>query len=1049
MSFHRGCLLRIVLALAWLVCAPTTANAAAPAADAARWLAQSDTLFTHHTAPLVWGANALAQDGQGFLWASTQTGLVRWDGYRFRNYAADPQTPGALPDSYILSLYEDAHGRLWIGSLAGGLARHEAANDRFVVYKAGPGGMSGPSVSAITGDGHGGLWVGTSSGLDHLEANDAVRAATPAATAAAALPEGGVQALLNDRADTLWAGTQHGLFRRAPGAAAFSAVSLPLPAGKAAGVITRIFQERSGRIWVGTRGDGAFVIDSPTALARAVQEQGESAALASDTVLSIVEAVPGEIWLGTYGGGILVVDAHGGTRRIRRRLGTASSLSDDDVLALFRDRSGLVWAATSTALSQHDPQQRAVLSLLGATGREDGIRSAEVPFILPRRDGRVWLSQGSGGIDIVDPLLGRVGQMDPDRVHPLSALPKGRVLGMVSGPGVVYLGTRAGLYVSDADGRRVRRVDVPQREPDATVWSLCLDAGVLWMGGLDGLWALDMSDPDRPRVLRHETSRRFGDAKVVSLVRGQGHSLWVGTDIGLVRVDIASGAVDTVRSDAADPVRMAPGFVSSLLLDRRGRLWIASYGNGVLLLEGQDADGSPRFRRLGLHEGLPHTGVDTLLEDARGDIWASTDDGLAVIDATTLAARALQRPQGVGILTYWTNSGAVTATGELLFGGQGGVSVVRPERLVPWTLRPPVVVTEARVGASRLPSGRFGPVAGQVARLDVPSDVRGLWVEYSALDFSAPELNHYAYRLQGFDTDWIQTDSTRRLASYTNLPPGDYTLQLRGSNRDGVWSDPPLAIPVRVLPAWYQTLWSRGLAGLCALGLVAALVQTRTLYLRRRQWELEALVTERTAELQRRGEELRESQRQLEKIAYADMLTGLPNRRLFTSELRHQVAQAQRGGSPFVLLLIDLDGFKFINDTLGHDAGDALLVATAARLLQAVREADRVARMGGDEFAVLLTQATDHDCVDSVCRRITTGLAEPLRFHGATLKVTASLGVAQCPVHAAEPDRLYKAADVALYEAKRAGRNTWRWYGQMAAASATGSDPTAEIIATG
>jgi diguanylate cyclase (GGDEF)-like protein len=203
-------------------------------------------------------------------------------------------------------------------------------------------------------------------------------------------------------------------------------------------------------------------------------------------------------------------------------------------------------------------------------------------------------------------------------------------------------------------------------------------------------------------------------------------------------------------------------------------------------------------------------------------------------------------------------------------------------------------------------------------------------------------------------------------------------------------------------------------------------VQARTRYLRRRQLELQSLVTERTAELERRSQQLRDSQLQLEQIAYIDSLTGLSNRRLFEDDMRKRIKLIAREGGCFTLLLIDLDGFKKINDTLGHDAGDALLRVTAERLLHSVRETDHVARLGGDEFAVVLTQTSERLSVEIVCRRILASITEAVAFKDTTMQVSASIGAAICPNQGTAMDSLYKSADVALYEAKRNGRNTWR-----------------------
>ncbi len=1017
---------RVLLTLIWVL---VTAIPAAASEDASRWTGFSDPLFTHHTEAETASGTSIAQDGSQFIWVGTQNGLARWDGYHFRRYPGDLQTPGALPDGFILALYVDDQGRLWVGTSAGGLARYDADRDAFIVTSSSSG-LSDPAVSAITGDGKGGLWIGTGVGLDHMDARGVVQRAPTDPAHAYGLPEGSVNAILIDHDGTLWVGTPHGLWRKTAGStAAFTCLPLGTEEG-AAPTITQLYRDSANRLWVATRGQGAFIIEGGNS--RAVHESGAVSTLESDRVTSIMEAKPGEAWLATYGGGIVVVDAQSGsTHRIRHYGDTPLSLYDNFVYALYRDRSGLIWVSTIAATSQHDPLQQGVVTLFGATGRQDGISGKKVFVLAPMPDGHVWLGV-DGGIDIIDPVLGRLGQIVPDPSHPESALPKGRVQAIaVSGDsGAIYIATQQGLYRTDISGRHMVRINVPDRSPTAAIRELCLVGDVLWLGGeFDGLWALDLHVPDKPVVRLHETGAQLGDPRIASIDRGAGNTLWVGTRKGLARVDTVSGEIERVPVDAADPSQLPGGFVSSTLTDHSGRLWVASFGAGVQVLERRDADGRWHFRRFGLREGLPHLGVDKLLEDAHGDIWASTDDGLAVIDGKTFEIRSLQVPEGVGLRTFFTSSGAATAVGEMLFGGEGGLVVVRPELVTRWEYSPPVVVTDVSAGSSRLPVGGFNRIGGSTRRLDISPDDHRLKVEFSALDYSAPGRNRYAYRLQGFDPDWIPTEPSSRVASYTNLPPGNYTLQLRGSNRNGTWA-PPLEMPIHVLPLWYQTLAFRVAAILCALGLVAALVQARTAYLRRRQYELQSLVTERTAELEQRSQQLRESQLQLERIAYVDPLTGLSNRRLFEKELRHGVAMVARGGGCLTLLLIDLDGFKKINDQLGHDAGDALLVETALRLTHSVRETDRVARLGGDEFAIVLTGACELATVEVICRRILTSISAPFTYRDATLQVSASIGSVQCPSQGTATETLYKAADVALYEAKRSGRNTWRWSGQ-------------------
>jgi len=172
--------------------------------------------------------------------------------------------------------------------------------------------------------------------------------------------------------------------------------------------------------------------------------------------------------------------------------------------------------------------------------------------------------------------------------------------------------------------------------------------------------------------------------------------------------------------------------------------------------------------------------------------------------------------------------------------------------------------------------------------------------------------------------------------------------------------------------------------------------------------------------------ELDASRDELEQIAYSDALTTLANRRRFTQDMRRLMDYSLRHGTRFALVLIDLDRFKDINDQLGHDVGDALLVAAARRLQELTLGGDCVARLGGDEFAVLIADVADSERVGAFCQRIIDDVMARVEVNGANVQATSSVGVAMYPSDGIGQDELYKAADVALYAAKNGGRNTWR-----------------------
>ncbi|MFG6466799.1 two-component regulator propeller domain-containing protein [Roseateles sp. BYS87W] len=1017
----------------------------AAAAPERRWSNLADVTFQHlgqdQGLPNAI-ATAVAEDGQGFLWVGTLGGLARWDGYRFKVYKGSPGQPGGLPDNYVQSLFGDAAGRLWVGTSAAGLLRFDPATDRFVpVPVGGAQGLSHVSIRQLLDDGAGGLWVVTDGGLDHLDPSTGriERASAPGGWAATAGAP--VWTALRDRRGQIWLGTAAGLFRRPAAGGPIEAV--PLVPGRVVQPLA-LTEDSAGRIWAGARHEGVFLLgDGGRAGAVAVRESQvaeKDDLLLNSEITRLLEVQPGEMWVSTLGQGAVAVDtATLDTRRLRHVPAWPVSLADNAVRTLYRDRAGQIWVASNRGLSRYDPRQDGVLTRLGvSTDMRDALDSrflsGEISWILPMPEGRVWLATHVSGVDVLDDTGRRVGGIRPDASAPTAALPPDMVLGMARVPdGSVYIATKRGLYRADAQARSVQRVTLQGRDPTASTWTLLADGATLWVGGqFDGLWRLDWatgrSEPVRP------APPGFTDERIMVLARGEAGPLWVGTRNGLNRFDTASGAVEQFPAGVGQARGLSAGFVTALLPDGRDRLWVGTYGGGIDVVS--TAPGGAVQHRIGRPQGLPDATVNALLLDLQGQVWASTDDGLARIDSQSLAVRTFRRAEGVVFPTYWTGSAARTERGDLLFGGSGGMTVVRPERLRSWDQKPTVLVSEVLIGGRPVSPATLGG-------LEVPAGANSLSVEFASSDFSAPDRNQYAYRLEGYDADWRVAEPSRRLASYANLQPGTYTLRLRASNRDGVWVEQDLRLPVRVQPAWYQTWWFRAAL---AVALVLALMQVvamRTRLLQRRQGQLEHKVRERTAELRALHEALQEKSAQLQLSSVTDPLTGLHNRRYLVDQVAPELVVGLRrmqetlaaGGQPAeadtVFLLLDIDGFKRVNDRHGHAAGDTVLVQFGARLRSVLRETDVLVRWGGEEF-LAVARGTDRARAEELAERMRTVVAAtPFELpDGARMDVTCSVGFACLPFEPERPlarqwQQVVNLADLGLYAAKRSGRNAW------------------------
>lgn len=168
-------------------------------------------------------------------------------------------------------------------------------------------------------------------------------------------------------------------------------------------------------------------------------------------------------------------------------------------------------------------------------------------------------------------------------------------------------------------------------------------------------------------------------------------------------------------------------------------------------------------------------------------------------------------------------------------------------------------------------------------------------------------------------------------------------------------------------------------------------------------------------------------------LAYHDPLTGLSNRVLFLDVLEQSIANVKRTGLPLALLYVDLDNFKQINDTLGHKAGDQLLMATANRLRASVRRTDIVARLGGDEIAILQTEINNIEIATTLARKLLRVISQPFVVEGKKIDASISIGIAMYPNDGDSLEDLLNKADQAMYQAKNGGRNCYRTYQQMVA----------------
>ncbi|MES2298531.1 MAG: two-component regulator propeller domain-containing protein [Pseudomonadota bacterium] len=977
---------------------------------------------------------ALAQDARGFLWIGTQDGLVRYDGYSFKVFRPKAGDPTSLGGSYVRSLLVARDGRLWIGTVSGGVAVFDPRTDRFTQYRhapAKPASLAHDRVEALAEDRGGGIWIGTDDGLDRLDpVSGAIRHYRHGANDPSSLANDQVRSLLFDREGRLWVGTRAALqmWQRGGGFVRVASDAAD-PQSLNGEQISKLFQDSRGRIWIGTVTHGAAVYDPKDGQLRRLRPaQGGGEGLSHYWIYGFAEAVPGEVWIATFGGGVDVVDSRSLAviDRLRYDSASDSSIGADRVGAILVDRAGLVWVGSwGGGLARHDPSTRAFRKLHHLAANPDSPSHPSVVRTLETADGMLWLGTNGNGIDILNG-EGHVRTSYRPNPAQAGALADGSISCMAQAEnGTIWVATLDGTLHRMRPGQKgFERFDRKRGLPGGPIRTMVFGAdGALWAGSLNGLARIDAAS-DQITVFAHRDDdvSSLSGREVESLAFTADGTLWAGTENGLNAFDTKSGKAVRIMRDPARSDSLPDIWVPDLMVARDGKLWVATQ-SGVAILRKWDGRVA-HFDVLNTRLNLPSRPAESLIEDAQGKVWL----GSAIrIDPLTWHYRSFGPADGNEFRTLYIASRVRTRRGELVFGSPEGLLIVRPDQLEHWTYRPPLAVSAITV------DGEEQAGAAGMSELALQPNQRNLRLEFAALDLSAPAKLNYRYRLEGYDADWVSVDANQRVAAYTGLPPGQYRLRIQGSNREGIWSPQEWHMALTVVPALHQRWWFRAAIWLFGAALVIAVFRLRLRQLRRRAAQLERTVSERTAALA-------SAYRRIEEGNLSDPLTGLHNRRyleqalaadLAQVDLRHSQSAVPPASSDLVVLLVDLDHFKQVKEQYGQAGGDAVLAQTAQLLKQCMRESDHVVCAGEGEF-LLVARFVDREQGPLLAEKIRSavaaqGFALP---DGSLVRKTVSIGFTAYPFARGLPtpmelDTLQHVAECALGAAKRSWRDGW------------------------
>ncbi len=792
------------------------------------------------------------QDRQGFIWITTVEGINRYDGMTMTTFTPQAEGSKSTPQ-FFQTMLEGRDGTLWFCNYGAGLVRYDPVHETWKYYQHdenNPNSLANDTLWLLYEDRDGILWVSTFDGLSRFDP------ATEQFTNYIHDPNdpnslGGTvagQVIQNDDG-TFWVGTfGGGLDKFDPASGVFTHYRKDPddPHSLGDNGIDTIWKDPDGTIWVGTA-DGLNHFDPATGrFVRYMHDENDSHSLSHNYVVDMKRDSRGDLWITTWGGGLNRFDDQKKQFvRYQSDPHDPDSFSNDLGIYFSEDRSGALWFGTMEGVSRYDPDGQRFARYQHQPDNPNSLPAGRVREITQDKDGIFWIAMWDQGLvrfDRENNVYTRY-QAEPNNPNSLS---NDNIFDILYDPrGWLWVATTAGLNKFDISSKTWTQYHANQDNPNAmasdwvsgveldtkgNLWLAVYGAGLHRFDPNSGIFKRFAHDPSNPDSMPDNVNLNYVKAEADG-------KLWVGGDASVSLFDPLTEKAVNFTPDQHG----ISGLTShQTFQDRRGTIWVATTSGANKY--------DPVNNRFTTY---PQFGT-VLADDAQGDLWVISGKSLARFDPDSGSLRRYDENDGLLSNSLEPTAGYTSPSGEIFVGGAKGFNSFFPDQLPDNPTPPPVVLTQFELRNKPVAIGNDSPLKKSISvtrHITLPYNYTSLSLEFAALDYRAPEKNQYAYMLEGFNRDWISTDSENRRATYTNLDPGDYTFRVKASNNDGLWNEEGTALAITITPPWWATWWFRSALAAALLTLAFSGYRWRIASIEQRSRELEHQVAERTREL--------------------------------------------------------------------------------------------------------------------------------------------------------------------------------------------------------
>ncbi len=754
---------------------------------------------------------SILQDRQGYVWFGTMYGLVKYDGRNYTTFRNDPMDSTSISFDDIISLFEDSRGNIWAGSWGGGLNKFNPATEKFTrfLYEKSPDkGLCDNIVWSINEDNYGDIWIGTQrGGIDKY--NTKTKKFTHYWNSGYSnknLPSNMITQIYKDKNGTMWIGTQSGLAKYLPGSDSFQIFKNAIKPDKIkeANIIHSIFEKDDNKLWIGTNA-GLFIFDKRTNNFFQYSSKLNNP-LNNFYISSICRGKGKDIWIGTGDGLIKVIEDNRENLEIyRHKFGVPNSLIGNTILSLMMDKSGVLWVdAYRDGVSKLIRTSKNFVSYTYNPENKNGLGTSLVTFFAQDEKGYIWISGYSSILTRYDSKTNSFKRF-PLKLTGARKDTKFYITSIIRDKNNLWVGTTGGILLFDLNSESQKELPPEMKKITDMIngnitYLLISSDKRLWVGVYEkGMFSYNPADFSYKQFMNTPSDLTNYMKNIVQVIYEDNEkNIWAGTMGGLLRLDLSNGKFKSYSHSLSDPKSLSNNYVYYIFEDSKNNFWIGT-SNGLNKMDKKNNTFKGYFEK----NGLPNSVIMSVLEDKNENLWISTNKGISRFDPVKNTFKNFDVNDGLLTNIFYAQSSFKAKDGRFYFGGNNGFTMFDPKDIKLSPYIPPVYITSVKAGKD---IGTLNSINASSKKIELSFSENFIQLSFASLDYTNPEKNVYKYKLTGVDENWIYSGNNNA-AIYTDLSPGKYVFQVKGSNSDGIWNEKPVSIEINILPPFWKTWW--------------------------------------------------------------------------------------------------------------------------------------------------------------------------------------------------------------------------------------------------